>query len=515
MRRQSIGAAWRLWGLPVADWVILAAPVALAAAVFGTEGAVIALALASPAIVLTRRQGMPAAETGQAAVADHARDPVTGLGLRPRLEAAAEAAVAGAPVTGKTTAAFVIALDDAADITQRFGQIGFEQVLSRIARNMADALREPDIAARIEGARLAVVLGPVRRLDLEAAIQIATRLQTAVTRAVSLDAITVHASASVGFCLAGRAPAADGRSMIAAAERACEEAGFNGPGAIRAYTPEIAQVASDRAAMHDQVEAALEGGQITGWFQPQLSTDTGAVSGFEVLARWIHPARGVLPPSEFLPVIEASGLTGRLSEVMLFHAMTALKAWDRAGHRVPTVGVNFSKEELRNPRLAEKLKWELDRFDLPAGRLTVEVLESVVSESDSDVVVHNIAALARLGCSIDLDDFGTGHASIAHIRRFSVHRIKIDRSFVTSIDTDPSQQRMLQAILSMAERLDVQTLAEGVETIAEHALLAQLGCGHVQGFGIARPMPFDETLAWLERHASKLSQTPRLGRRAV
>ena len=157
---------------------------------------------------------------------------------------------------------------------------------------------------------------------------------------------------------------------------------------------------------------------------------------------------------------------------------------------------------------------ELDRFDLEPRRLSIEILENVVAETDNDVVVANIAALAKLGCGIDLDDFGTGHASITSIRRFTVRRIKIDRSFVTKLDEDREQQKMVAAILSMAERLGLETLAEGVETPGEHALLAQLGCGDVQGFGIARPMPIDDTMEWIARHRIKLGTMPKIGTRA-
>jgi EAL domain-containing protein (putative c-di-GMP-specific phosphodiesterase class I) len=145
----------------------------------------------------------------------------------------------------------------------------------------------------------------------------------------------------------------------------------------------------------------------------------------------------------------------------------------------------------------------------------VEILETVVAETDNDVIVSNIAQLARMGCGVDLDDFGTGHASITNIRRFAVRRIKIDRSFVTHVDEDRDQQRFVSAVLSLAERLGIETLAEGVETAGEHAMLAQLGCGHVQGYGIARPMPFDETVDWMKQHRAKAAGgTPRIGTRA-
>ena len=194
----------------------------------------------------------------------------------------------------------------------------------------------------------------------------------------------------------------------------------------------------------------------------------------------------------------------------MYHSFAALKAWDNSGTEVPQIGVNFAGGELANPRLIDKITWELDRFDLSPNRLAVEVLETVVASTPDDVITRNINALGKLGCRIDLDDFGTGNASIASIRRFSVSRIKIDRSFVMKADRDPDQQRMIGAILTMAERLGVETLAEGVETVGEHVLLAQLACDHVQGFGIARPMPFEQTLDWIARHNAKLQDVPRI-----
>jgi EAL domain-containing protein (putative c-di-GMP-specific phosphodiesterase class I) len=199
---------------------------------------------------------------------------------------------------------------------------------------------------------------------------------------------------------------------------------------------------------------------------------------------------------------------------MLFQALSALARWDEAGLKVPSVAINASLANLRDPRLPDRIRWELDRFGLAPDRLGIEVLETVIAATDNDIVVANIAALSRLGCGIDLDDFGTGHASITSIRRFAVRRIKIDRSFVLRVDEDREQQKMMSAILSMAEQLGIEALAEGVETAAVHAMLAQLGCRHVQGFGIARPMPLDEASAWIARHQARPARLPRIGQRA-
>jgi EAL domain-containing protein (putative c-di-GMP-specific phosphodiesterase class I) len=162
----------------------------------------------------------------------------------------------------------------------------------------------------------------------------------------------------------------------------------------------------------------------------------------------------------------------------------------------------------------ERIKWDVDRFDLDPSRLVVEILETVVSNSNDDIVSRNIRALNAQGFKIDLDDFGTGHSSLANIRRYAVDRVKIDRSFITHADDDPEQQRMIAAIVGMAEQLGIETLAEGVETMSEHSILAQLGCTHLQGFSIARPMPFDQTLEWMTSYENSRTTTPDLRKRA-
>ena len=182
--------------------------------------------------------------------------------------------------------------------------------------------------------------------------------------------------------------------------------------------------------------------------------------------------------------------------------------------RIPTVAVNFSAQDLREPQVPDRLGWTLDRFGLAAARLTVEVLESVVAGDGEDIVTANIGRIAAMGCKVDLDDFGTGHASITAIRRFALNRLKIDRSFVREVDQNREQQNLVTAILSLAERLGLETLAEGVETAGEHALLAQLGCGHVQGYAVARPMPVEELAIWLVAHREARDKALRIGVRA-
>ncbi|MDB5660821.1 MAG: hypothetical protein JWS10_3436 [Cypionkella sp.] len=441
-------------------------------------------------------------------------DVLDGLSLRAQIVGSIDATLRESHLSGHTTACLVLQFDDADRIVDQHGRAAQTEVLARSAERICASLRLGDVVARLEGGGFAVALAPVRRLDVETVVQVAARLQSALSAPISLNATRIYVTCAIGFCLGFRAPQAAGSSLLNAAQIAADEALRQGPGAIRSFSEDMAATRADRNALRIELEHALDEGQIRPHFQPQISTHTGAISGFEALARWYHPDKGLISPAEFLPMIEDAGLSERLGEVILYHALTALVRWDRAGLNVPTVAVNFSSSELRNPRLAEKLKWEMDRFGLQPKRLSVEVLENVVAQTDSDIIVANIAALAKLGCGIDLDDFGTGHASITSIRRFALRRIKIDRSFVAKLDEDREQQKMVAAILSMAERLGLETLAEGVETPGEHAMLSQLGCGDVQGFGIARPMPVDETMDWIARHRLKLGTIPRIGSRA-
>jgi diguanylate cyclase (GGDEF)-like protein len=441
-------------------------------------------------------------------------DALGGLALRQHVTQFMDKALQDAAVTGRSTACFVIQFYDADVLLDRHGRAVQTEVLARSAERLCAALREGDTVARLEGGGFAVALAPVRRIDLESMVQTAARLQSALAPPISVDAARLYVTCSIGFCLGAQSPLPNGAALLDAAQVAADEARRNGPSAIRVFQAGMARKRADRDALRSELEVALDSGHIRPYFQPQICTDTGAISGFEALARWVHAERGTIPPAEFLPAIEDAGLSERLGEVILYHALAALVRWDKAGLRVPNVGVNFSSAELRNPRLAEKLKWELDRFDLTPDRLCVEILETVIAETDNDVIVHNISALAKLGCGIDLDDFGTGHASITNIRRFAVRRIKIDRSFVIKVDEDREQQKLVSGILSLAERMGLETLAEGVETQGEHAMLAQLGCGHVQGFLFARPMPFDDTQDWILQHQSRRAAPPRIGSRA-
>ena len=481
------------------DSLIFLPPALLAALSFGGEAALVPLAVVLLAVLAVRRR------SGRTTDSPPASDQVV---------SALDAALAEGAGSGASTGCVVIQFDDASDLCDRHGRVRQSELLAACIARLRGALRPGDRLYALEDGNMAVVLGPTLRLDLEAMIAIAGRLQLVVQQPMPLCLDVAQVTCSIGFCHARLLPSPDGQAVLEAAQIAADEAGRHRPAAIRAYTSNLAGARSARDALRADFVSAVEGGQIRAHFQPQVSTDSGEVTGVEALARWHHPERGILSPAEFLPAIEGTELMLQLGQTMIDQGLTALAAWDLAGLRVPTVAVNLSPLELRDPYLPDRLRWELDRHDLSPSRLTIEVLESVIAGGADDAIARNVARISDMGCGVDLDDFGTGNASITSIRRFALARLKIDRSFVREVDIDRGQQRIVTAILAMAEQLGLDTLAEGVETPGEHAMLAQLGCAHVQGYVLARPLPMDEVATWLSQYRDRLSDALRIGIRA-
>lgn len=367
---------------------------------------------------------------------------------------------------------------------------------ARLAAAVLPVLRTSDLICRIDGG-VAVTLTPPARLDLDAMIPIAARLQRA---ARPLGTV------SIGFCLPDLASDRSGAALWQATRLAAEEARRQGPGAIRAFRPDLLSRAPASLPRAD-LESALASGEFLPHFQPQICARTRTLTGVEALARWSHPTRGLLTPGAFLDDIRQTGLSPRLTDGILSQALAQMARWDAAGITVPAVSLNLDAQDLADPLLPDRIAAALDRHGLPAHRLTVEVLETVLADGDA-VTVRSIDRLARMGCGVDLDDFGTGQAAIGQLRRLTIRRIKIDRSFVAGLDHDASQRRVVSAILSMADRLGLDTLAEGVESPALAQMLAQMGCGHLQGWAIAKPMPGPEMGQWIAQRTAEPPAAP-------
>lgn len=421
-------------------------------------------------------------------------DPLTGLPNATYLKAHLDQVAAGAERATRQTAVLRVDLDKFRTLRETLGLRAAEEILRIAARRLRKTMRGGDFAAYLGHDDFVLVAEGLE--DAQAAGLIAHRIQAALGQPFSLQGGARRVGCSVGVTLfSDDLPEAE--RALANAEIALIEAQEAGAGSVRYFSEGLRVEAERREKMFAELLAGLDRGEFVAFFQPQVDLATGALSGFEALVRWRHPRHGLLAPGAFLDYAEAADLTERLGEAVLSQSLAALAAWDAAGLHAPQVGVNFAMAQLRDPRLIEKIKWEVERHDIDPGRVAIEVLETVLIKSDEDLMVRNLRGLASAGFQIELDDFGTGHASIQNLRRLMVHRIKIDRSFVRGIEDSAEQRTLTSSMVAMARALGIHTLAEGVECPRAAEALREIGCGHAQGFAIARPMSLEDSFAWL------------------
>jgi EAL domain-containing protein (putative c-di-GMP-specific phosphodiesterase class I)/GGDEF domain-containing protein len=471
---------------------------AFSAHALGGPDAVLAAAVLLPALLVLAHAGLPATAQIREALPEQRPGRGTMAMMLDR--------IAGMP--DADSACVMLAIDDWAELETRAGQDAARGIADRCADRLRGALRHEDLLADLGEGRFGVVLSPIpdARLGLREAL--ADRLRAAIAEPFALDGATIRLTASAGHAALTREGreldgGADrpGEATLAGAEAALEEARTAGPDAVRAFAPWPRDMAicrsTDPSPPAEEVADALASGEILPWFQPQVDAATGAVTGFEALARWQHPELGLLAPNRFLDAVAEAGRIEALGHAMRRGALEALARWDAAGAPGLTVSVNAAVEELRSPTFAEQVAWDLDLHDTAPERLIVEVLETVAASTQDDSIVTTLAAMRGQGIGIDLDDFGVGQASLLSIRRFGVRRIKIDRSFVLGVDVDDGQRSMVGAIVSLAREMGLSTLAEGVETDSQREALRDLGCAYLQGFAIGRPMPLSDTLDWL------------------
>lgn len=273
---------------------------------------------------------------------------------------------------------------------------------------------------------------------------------------------------------------------------------------VGAPVPRTPAASQDSELLPD-LERGLANGQLVPFFQPQIEARTGRLVGLEALIRWRHPARGLLLPAAFLAPAEAAGLAPRLTARMLDTALAALAVWRAEGLAIPQVSINLTAQELRDPGLAPMLAGALDRVGLAPGDLAIEILESALSREPEDPVPRVIEALADAGHPVDLDDFGRGTATLEDLDRLAIGRVKIDRSLVKDISAHPRRRSMIKTLMDRAHGRDVRVVGEGVERAEEVRMLTNMGCDHLQGFAIGRPMREQDVPIWLASHAHRCS----------
>ncbi|MEO0622971.1 MAG: bifunctional diguanylate cyclase/phosphodiesterase [Pseudomonadota bacterium] len=373
-----------------------------------------------------------------------------------------------------------------------------ERLVRYAADTLVDLVPRTDVVARVNTDSF--VLAISRETDPEQLHELAVEIIEALAQPIAILGHNVALEAVIGIAArrGGREPAA---KLLANADIARARAREEG-GSIYFSTAMRERLAARRQTAQELLQAIVRG-EIEPYFQPQIDAATGEITGVEALVRWKHPQRGLLNPHFFLDIAEKSQIGRRISDIMVRRSVEALAEWQANGLPVPRVGINFSAQILRDPELCDRLKFDLDRVGLEPAQMSVEVLETAFVQGDDDPVIITVGALAEAGFHIDLDDFGTGHASLSYLRHQTVSRLKIDRSFVRELHLRPRIRKMTAAMIQLAQTLEIEALAEGVETEAEWRLLHEMGCNGLQGFAIGKPMPAAEIPAWVAEHESR------------
>ncbi len=364
-----------------------------------------------------------------------------------------------------------------------------KEIAARLERGLAQACPDPSrrLAARLGGDEFVVLLEALP--DPNQARLIADEVLDALCGTYHIGHLEIAGSASIGVL--NSAPTyASAEEMLRDADTAMYEAKHAGRGRCTTFDATMQQRVRDRAALEQDLRRALTRSEFSLVYQPIVSLRTGRTETLEALLRWRHPTRGPIPPSEFIPVAEESGLIVQLGRWSLSEASRQLAEWRHRHPHAHDVGisVNLSRRQLESPTLAEDVAQVLAENGLPPGALHLEVTESEAMH-DHATAGQRLQELRDRGIKLDIDDFGTGHSSLACLHRFPVDFLKIDRSFIASVTDSSLFASLVDAITQLARTLQIQVVAEGIETPEQLRLLRALGCDYGQGYLLSRPLP--------------------------
>lgn len=385
------------------------------------------------------------------------------------------------------------------DIKSDAGMPMAERILCMAARRIESVCRSGDFVARVGGDEFVII---AVALDDDTALNDLTdALRTKLAMDFHIDGRVLTLGCNIGICyMDANVRVAD--SVLNHAEIAMDTARGSNEFDVQFYQPNMKRVLDARKELYEELAAALNDGQIHAHFQPVVALDTGALIGMEALLRWHHPARGVLTPVHFIDVAETFGLMPDLTRQMLANCLNALAVWDASRFDVPFVAINLGAELLTDDTFLHEIKWAADSHDIAPDRIAFEIAEQAFEEADPQAVSENIRMMSEYGFHMLIDDFGTGHLDASQLKRLAVGTVKIDRAFVTNIDSDAEQQSAAAAMIQHARATKLAVIAEGVETPAERAMLLRLGCHGFQGFLLAEPMSVDTATSWLDAHAA-------------
>ncbi len=383
-------------------------------------------------------------------------------------------------------------LDRFKTVNDTLGHDAGDQVLLEAAGRLSESVRGGDTVARIGGDEFGVVLTELAQSQ-DATI-VANKILQALARPFHVKGHELFVTASIGVA-SYPADSESADELVRNADAALFQAKLLGRNNHQYYTAEMNARALEKLQMESALRQALERQEFLLHFQPKIEVASGKMTGVEALLRWKLPGNGLVPPAEFVPMLEESGLIVPVGEWVLEAACAQARAWRDAGAGTISVAVNLSAKQFRRQDLHTAVKRALDKSGIDPALLELEITESATMENPEEAAA-TLAALNKLGVRLSMDDFGTGYSSLSYLKRFPLDSLKIDRSFIIGLPDDADDVSIARAVIAMAHSLDMKVIAEGVETEAQTAFLAANGCDEIQGYYFSRPLPQAELAAW-------------------
>jgi diguanylate cyclase (GGDEF)-like protein len=456
-------------------------------AVLALDSAPVLLPLLALPMIAVQRAGRQALIAERLAL----HDALTGLPNRVLFRTRTQHAIAGAGRSGTHVAVMLLDLDRFKEINDTLGHHYGDEVLRQVGERLSGLLREDDTVARLGGDEFAILL---RAVETPAAgVAVAAAVRRAIAEHFDVAGVRLELGASVGIASFPE-HGQDVDVLMQRADVAMYQA-KEGRTGVERYVPELDGNSVQRLALAGDLRTALEREEFVLHYQPKVDLRTNAVSGAEVLLRWAHPVHGWLPPDEFIPLAEHTGLIVPLTNYVLDHALRQMGTWRAQGLDIG-VAVNLSARTLIERDLPDRIEAMCHRWAVPTNRLVLEITESMVV-ADPARALPILARLHELGVEIAVDDFGTGFSSMDYLKRLPVKEVKIDRSFVTTMATDARDAAIVRCTIDLARSLGLRVVAEGVESPDVRARLTAMGCDHAQGYSFSRALPQADFAAWL------------------
>jgi diguanylate cyclase (GGDEF)-like protein/PAS domain S-box-containing protein len=422
-------------------------------------------------------------------------DSLTGLPNRTLLQDRLRQAISRARRGGYRVATMFIDLDRFKDVNDTLGHSIGDELLREIATRLARVVRDSDLLVRLSGDEFMVVLEQVT--DLESPRIVANKLLDEIRQPSRIEGHDIHVSASVGISLFPD-DADDVETLLKNADMAMYRAKELGKNAFQVFSSDLAEYGTAMRLLENALRSAVVRGEFELHYQPKVDMRSGHITGAEALLRWHHPTRGMVAPGEFMNLAEETGLIHEIGDWVIGAALAQVQKWHAAGFTQLRVAVNLAAGQFSATNLAERVRESLQREGCPPQAIEVEITETSMLR-DPQGVGETLAELREMGLRVAIDDFGTGYSSLSHLKRFPIDTLKIDKTFVADILTDKDDTAIVSAVIAMARALDIEVIAEGVETEAQRDLLARMGCDAYQGYLFSRPLPAAEFEALMLR----------------